>query len=82
MSGSKITSQKAWRSGTLDNGQKYEIYEEFGFYTVYVNGRMRSMHETQAKALGKIRYLNENELDHARKSVDTKMRPTQNSERR
>jgi len=84
MKDAKITSQKALRSGSLDNGQQYEIYEEFGLYTVYVNGKMKSTHETLAKAIGKIKYLNESnkDLDRARNHGNYNMRPTQNSERR
>jgi len=85
MKGAKITSQKPWQSGTLDNGLPWEIYEEFGFFTVYVNGKKMSIHETSFKALGKIKYLNESnkekELDRAR-THGTNTLPKRYSERR
>lgn len=68
----KTTFQKPLQFGELKNGQQYEIYEEFGYYTVYINGKMRSTHETLAKAVGKIKYLDE--LDHARNHGEN-MRP-------
>lgn len=70
----KTTFQRPLQFGDLKNGQPYEIYEEFGYFTVYVNGKMRSAHETLAKAIGKIKYLDEQNLDHAR-NHGTNMRP-------
>ena len=61
----KIKKQVATISGELVNGMKYEIYEEFGFYTVYINGKMCSSHDSLERAKGKIRYLNDKELDRA-----------------
>lgn len=64
----KIQKQVATATGELVNGAKYEIFEEFGFYTVYINGKMCSSHESLDRAKGKIRYLNDRELDRASNS--------------
>ena len=37
----KPVQQKPVESGRTENGELYEIYEEFGFYSIYVNKRMR-----------------------------------------
>lgn len=54
----KAKKQEPILKGVLDNGQHYEIYEEFELFTVYVDGKMRSTHDTLDKAQGKLRYLN------------------------
>ena len=38
----KPVQQKPVESGRTENGDLYEIYEEFGFYSIYVNKRMRA----------------------------------------
>ena len=36
----KPVQQKPVESGRTANGELYEIYEEFGFYSIYINKRM------------------------------------------
>lgn len=38
----KPVQQAPIESGRTANGELYEIYEEFGFYSIYVNKRMRA----------------------------------------
>ena len=38
----KPVQQKPVESGRTENGELYEIYEEFGFYSIYINKRMRA----------------------------------------
>ena len=38
----KPVQQKPVGSGRTENGELYEIYEEFGFYSIYINKRMRA----------------------------------------
>lgn len=61
----RIKKQVPVTSGELVNGAGYEIFEEFGFYTVYINGKMCSSHDSLDRAKGKVRYLNDRELDRA-----------------
>ena len=42
----KPVQQKPVESGRTENGELYEIYEEFGFYSIYVNKRMRTTRKT------------------------------------
>ena len=65
--------------GRLENGQKYEVYEEFGLFTIYVQGKLRSTHETLEKAQGKLRYLNS--IDRAN-NHGSNMSPRHKPERR
>ena len=37
----KPVQQKPVESGRTENGELYEIYEEFGFYSIYVHKSMR-----------------------------------------
>ena len=74
----KANKQEPVLKGVLDNKQQYEIYEEFGMYTVYVDGKMRSTHDTLDKAVGKLRYLNS--IDRA--NHGSNMSPRQKPERR
>ena len=61
----KIKKQLPVAAGKMVNGSEYEIFDEFGFHTVYINGKMCSSHDTLEKAKGKIKYLNDKELDRA-----------------
>lgn len=47
------------------SGDHCTVYEEFGFYTIYINGRMCSSHESLERAKRKIAYLDDKELDRA-----------------
>ena len=42
----KPVQQKPIESGRTENGELYEIYEEFGFYSIYINKRMRATRPT------------------------------------
>lgn len=46
--------QKPVKEGVLRNGARWQIYEEFGCYGVYVGGRLKSVHDTLGYALGRI----------------------------
>ena len=61
----RIKKQSPIFISELVNGAKCEVYEEFGFFTVYINGKMCSSHDSLDRAKGKIRYLNDKELDRA-----------------
>lgn len=61
----KIQKQIPVFSYELANSAKCDVFEEFGFYTVYINGKMCSSHETLEKAKRKIQYLNDKALDQA-----------------
>lgn len=74
----KIEKQEPVLKGVLDNKQQYEVYEEFGLFTVYVEGKMRSTHDTLDKAVGKLKYINS--IDRA--NHGTNMSPRQKLERR
>ena len=74
----KANKQEPVLKGVLDNGQHYEIYEEFGLYTVYVEDKMRSTHDTLDKAVGKLKYLNS--IDRA--NHGSNMSPRHKPERR
>lgn len=75
----KANKQEPVLKGVLDNKQQYEIYEEFGLYTVYVEGKMRSTHDTLDKAVGKLKYINS--IDRA-SNHGSNMSPRQKPERR
>lgn len=74
----KANKQEPVLKGVLENGQKYDVYEEFGLFTVYVEGKMRSTHDTLEKAAGKLKYLNS--IDRA--NHGSNMSPRQKPERR
>lgn len=61
----KINKQLPVFTYDLPSGAKCEVFEEFGFFTVYVNGKMCSSHDSLDRAKGKIRYLNDRALDQA-----------------
>ena len=65
-------------SGKLQTGQLWEIYEEFGLYSVYVSHKLKSTHDTFEKAFGKVRYINS--IDRAN-NHGSNMSPRQKSER-
>jgi len=75
----KANKQEPVLKGFLESGQSYEVYEEFGLYTVYVEDKMRSTHDTVDKAVGKLKYLNS--IDRA-KNHGSNMSPRQKPERR
>ena len=49
-----VSIQKPIEEGKFSDGSKWEIYEEFGCYGVYIEGRMKSMHDSLSYARQKI----------------------------
>ena len=75
----KANKQEPVLNGVLDNKQRYEVYEEFGLYTIYVEGKLRSTHETIDKVVSKLKYLNT--IDRAN-NHGSNMSPRQKPDRR
>ena len=54
-------AQRPVKEGKCKDGRRWQIYEEFGNYGVYVGGKMKSIHVTLQLAEQKIDWLENKE---------------------